>query len=131
MSVYAEVYKLVRKIPEGRVLTYGLISDLINKRLSAQGVGWALNALPGPRKKPRSSKAKIEARTFNSENVPWHRVLNSTGGLSTHKNPDIPEGLQRIMLEAEGVKFDSEEKIDLPKYLWVDGIKRIASRGKS
>ncbi len=43
--VYVEIYKIVQSIPEGRVLTYGLISHMIGGRMSAQGVGWALKAL--------------------------------------------------------------------------------------
>ena len=122
MSVYAEVYKLVKMIPRGRVLTYGLISDFLSKRLSAQGVGWALNALPAPQKGARSRGGKVANQGFNAQNVPWHRVINSNGGISTHKNPGIPPGLQRELLEAEGVTFDSVEKVDLPKFLWREGL---------
>jgi methylated-DNA-protein-cysteine methyltransferase-like protein len=128
MSVYAEVYELVKKIPRGRVLTYGLISDVLSKRLSAQGVGWALNALPEPAKNTKANDRKKNNKAFNSKNVPWHRVVNSSGGMSTHKNPGIPPGFQRVLLEAEGVVFDSEEKIDLSKYLWLEGVREIAKR---
>ena len=54
--------------------------------------------------------------------VPWHRVINSRGQLSTHKNPDIPDGLQRALLEREGIKFDAEERMDLSKHLWLEGL---------
>lgn len=127
MSVYAEVYKLVKAIPRGRVLTYGLISDLLSKRLSAQGVGWALRALPGPTKRSKSKGGKTNQPVFNGKNVPWHRVINSNGGISTHKNPGIPPGLQKALLEAEGIEFDSEDKIDLSKYLWLEGVRQIAA----
>jgi methylated-DNA-protein-cysteine methyltransferase-like protein len=130
VSVYAEVYKLVKRIPRGRVLTYGLISDLLNKRLSAQGVGWALKALPERKKKIRSGGGKSNKTAFNSENVPWHRVINSSGGLSTHKNPAIPPDLQKILLQAEGITFDSEDKIDLSTYLWLEGVRRLAAMRK-
>jgi methylated-DNA-protein-cysteine methyltransferase-like protein len=132
MSVYAEVYKLVKRIPRGRVLTYGLISDLLTKRLSAQGVGWALKALPEAKKRTRSSDGKISNQVFNAKTVPWHRVVNSNGGISTHKNSAIPPGLQRELLEAEGITFDWEDKIDLPKYLWLEGLGRgIAQRKRA
>ena len=128
MSVYAEVYKIVKKIPRGRVLTYGLISDLLEKRLSAQGVGWALRALPGPTKKRKSTGGKANKSVFDSKSVPWHRVVNSSGGISTHKNPGIPPDWQKHLLEAEGIKFDREDKIDLSKHLWLDGMRDIARK---
>jgi methylated-DNA-protein-cysteine methyltransferase-like protein len=106
-QVYNQIYKIVQKIPKGKVLTYGLISHMIGGRMSAQGVGWALKALG-------SGKAKKE---FDSSNVPWHRVVNAQGGTSTHK-VGLPPDLQRQLLEAEGVKFNSEEKLDLEKHLW-------------
>jgi methylated-DNA-protein-cysteine methyltransferase-like protein len=131
MSVYAEVYKIVKKIPRGRVLTYGLISDLLEKRLSAQGVGWAMRALPGPTKKSKTSGAKATKSAFDSKTVPWHRVVNSSGGISTSKNPNMPPDLQRNLLEAEGIEFDSEDKLDLSKYLWIEGVRKMAQRGAS
>jgi methylated-DNA-protein-cysteine methyltransferase related protein len=121
VSVYERVYEIVKRIPKGRVLTYGTISDLMGGRLSAQGVGWALKALPSQSKKKDNRLSK-----YNSKTVPWHRVINSLGGTSTHKVADIPPDLQREMLEAEGLVFNEEEKVDLPKYLWVEGLKKMA-----
>jgi methylated-DNA-protein-cysteine methyltransferase related protein len=112
-SAYDQVYAIVCRIPKGKVLTYGLISNLINSRLSAQGVGWAMQALAKNPNKPGK---------YNATNVPWHRVINSQGKLSTHKNPNILPGLQKKLLEKEGIKFDSEEKMDLPSHLWKDGL---------
>ena len=109
MSVYFEVYEIVKGIPRGRVLTYGLISNMLEKRLSAQGVGWALRAL---------SNDKSDKK-YHSGNVPWHRVVNSTGGVSTSRNTDMPPDLQQTLLEAEGVKFDREGKMELPQYLFL------------
>lgn len=54
--------------------------------------------------------------------IPWHRVINSRGQLSTDKNPDIPQGLQRVLLEREGITFDHEERLDLDRHLWRDGL---------
>lgn len=102
-SPFELVYQVVRKIPKGKVLTYGVVSHLINSRLSAQGVGWALNALKS-----------------TEQSVPWHRVVNAKGGLSTYKNPDIPMDLQKALLENEGIKFNQEGLLDLKKYLWTD-----------
>jgi methylated-DNA-protein-cysteine methyltransferase-like protein len=139
--VYDEIYRIVQNIPKGRVLTYGVISDLIGKRMSAQGVGWALKALgsekrknsapkgepavtktaPKPNKKSGKTKQQSPA-SFDMESVPWQRVVNSQGGTSTHKIAEIPPGLQQHLLEREGVKFDEEGKLDLTKYLWYEGL---------
>ncbi len=121
-KVYEEIYKIVQRIPKGRVLTYGLISNMIGSRMSAQGVGWALKAL-GSAKNASDKTAKKEAQpTFNSSNVPWQRVVNSQGGTSTHKIAEIPPDLQRHLLESEGIKFNEEGKLDLQKHLWTEGL---------
>jgi len=119
MSVYFEVYEIVRDIPHGRVLTYGLISHMIGKRLSAQGVGWALRALSSqPLKK------------YNSSNVPWHRVINASGGVSTNRNTDMPPDLQQTLLAAEGIRFGQDLKIDLDCYLWKAGFTAVEIKAK-
>lgn len=103
-------------IPCGKVYTYGLISDRMNKRLSAAAVGWAMNAL---------GKAKEDSE-YSSSNVPWHRVINSKGKLSTRIETGMlasdgrPINLQRLLLEQEGVRFKDDESIDLNKFLWSD-----------
>jgi methylated-DNA-protein-cysteine methyltransferase related protein len=113
MSIYEKVYEIVQQIPSGRVLTYGVISHMIDTRLSAQGVGWALNAL-------RTEDPSRPELVFTSQNVPWHRVINSRGGISTHKQLSIPPGEQRRLLEAEGIVFQDDETIILKDYLWRD-----------
>ena len=55
-EVYDEIYKIIQRIPKGRVLTYGLISHMIGGRMSAQGVGWALKALGNAKRSERSPK---------------------------------------------------------------------------
>ncbi len=92
--VFAEVWKLVRTIPRGRVATYGQLSQMIGRRLTPVGIGWAIRA---------------------SEGLPWHRVINARGGISTDN--DHP-GLQRALLEAEGVRFDRDGLVDLETYRW-------------
>lgn len=114
-SVFSEVYKIVQQIPKGKVLTYGAISNKLNRRLSAQAVGWALNALP---ERPTKS-SDSSASQYHSGNVPWHRVINSKGGVSTSKRPDMPEDQQQNMLEAEGVRF-VDCCVPLEKYYWKD-----------
>ncbi|MBY0357308.1 MAG: MGMT family protein [Candidatus Obscuribacterales bacterium] len=114
--IYNEIYKIVQSIPKGQVLTYGLISHMIGGRMSAQGVGWALKALGSAKPK---SKAK---NTYDMRTVPWQRVVNAQGGTSTHKIAGIPPDLQKQLLEAEGIIFDDQGKMDLKKYLWLSGV---------
>jgi methylated-DNA-protein-cysteine methyltransferase-like protein len=101
-SVWDEVYRLVREIPEGRVMTYGQIA-LYVEPLSARAVGWAMNNCP--------------------EDVPWQRVVNSKGGCSTDRLPHIPTGLQQSLLEREGIQFSEDGALDLKKYRWLPSEK--------
>jgi methylated-DNA-protein-cysteine methyltransferase-like protein len=93
--VFARVHALVRAIPRRRVATYGQLSALIGGRLTPVGIGWAMHG--GPR------------------GLPWHRVVNAKGGVSTEG--EAP-GLQRALLEREGVRFRSDGTIDLAVYQW-------------
>jgi methylated-DNA-protein-cysteine methyltransferase-like protein len=84
---FRRVYALVRKVPPGRVVTYGQVALLLGVPHGARAVGWALRGLD-----PRE-----EAR------VPWHRVVGQGGRISLR---DGPGGLlQRRRLRAEGVRF--------------------------
>src|SRR5258705_1547074 len=84
-QVFRQVYELVRLIPKGRVMTYGQIATLLESRLSPRAVGWAMHGCP--------------------KGVPWQRVVNASGGTSTDRLPDMPPGLQRVLLEGEGIVF--------------------------
>jgi methylated-DNA-protein-cysteine methyltransferase-like protein len=91
-------------------MTYGQIATLIENRLSPRAVGWAIHGCP--------------------DDVPWQRVVNASGGCSTERLPDIPPGLQRAMLEAEGVEFKPNGTLDLSRYRWVPGEGRGAAARK-
>lgn len=93
---FVAVWKIVQKVPRGRVVTYGQLSEMIGKRLTPVGIGWAIRAAP-------------------EGSIPWHRVVNSKGTIST--DGEHP-GLQRAMLEAEGVPFDRDGRIDLARVGW-------------
>jgi methylated-DNA-protein-cysteine methyltransferase-like protein len=95
-----------------------LISHKLNNRLSAQGVGWALRAL--------GSSKKAELAGYDSNSVPWHRVVNSQGGLSTQRLPGMPPDRQKKLLKREGVKFDAEDKMNLDKYLWKEFLSSVS-----
>ena len=93
---FERVWKIVKRIPRGRVATYGQLAEMIGHRLSPVGIGWAMRAAP-------------------EESIPWHRVVNSRGGISTDREHP---GLQRAMLEAEGVAFDTGGHLDLARVAW-------------
>jgi methylated-DNA-protein-cysteine methyltransferase-like protein len=92
---FERVWRLVRRIPRGKVATYGQLSELIDRRLTPVGIGWAIRAA--------------------GETIPWQRVVNGRGGISTNKEHP---GLQRALLEAEGVRFEPGGLIDLSRYGW-------------
>jgi len=100
MKTYEKIYNVVKKIPKGKVATYGQIGQLLN--LDPRIIGWALNKLVG-----------------NSQRIPWQRVINSKGKISTSRVINIPLDLQKKLLEKEGIRFDKNEKVDLKEYLWV------------
>ncbi len=98
-GAFARVYTLVRRIPRGRVMTYGQIATLLGDRLSPRAVGWAMHGCP--------------------EGVPWQRVVNAQGRCSTDRLPDMPHGMQRALLEDEGVTFtDGGRIVDLEAIRW-------------
>lgn len=94
---YAAIYKIVRRIPRGRVATYGQIAELAGLEGHARQVGYALHSLP------------------NGSDVPWHRVINSRGEISARSASDSHE-LQRLLLEAEGVEFDRAGRVALARF---------------
>lgn len=96
-SFFAHVYEAVQDIPHGKVATYGQIARLVGRSGGARTVGWALRALP------------------RGSGVPWHRVINAQGRISLS---DRAHSLQRALLEAEGIAFDAEGRIDLQAHLW-------------
>jgi methylated-DNA-protein-cysteine methyltransferase-like protein len=93
------VFAVVREIPRGRVMTYGQIAAHLGSRLSPRAVGWMIHRCP--------------------DDVPWQRVVNASGGCSTDRLPDFPKGLQRAMLESEGVEFGDNGTLELDHYRWV------------
>ena len=92
MKTYDRVYELVASVPTGKVTTYGSISKLTG--VDPRVVGYALHANKDP------------------ENVPCHRVINSKGRISNGYAFGGP-GIQKKMLEEEGVEFDKKGVVDL------------------
>lgn len=92
-SRWKKFYEAVRKLPRGRVASYGQIAELAGLEGHARQVGYALHALPA------------------GSGVPWHRVVNAKGEISPRSAGDSHE-LQRMLLEAEGVKFDGKGRVE-------------------
>ncbi|MEX2178547.1 MAG: MGMT family protein [Gemmatimonadaceae bacterium] len=95
---YARIYAVVRRIPRGRVATYGQVAELAGFPGRARQVGYALHALSG------------------STGVPWQRVINAAGAISL--SPMTGGFSQRMLLEKEGVRFDARGRISLRSYRW-------------
>lgn len=97
MKRYELIWSWVRKIPRGRVATYGQVAELAGLEGHARQVGYALHNLP------------------EGSSVPWHRVVNARGEISPRSAGDSHE-LQRMLLEAEGVELDLRGRIDLKRF---------------
>lgn len=92
------VYKLVRKIPPGRVMTYGQIAEILGEGYTPRTVGFCMHSSP--------------------DGLPWHRVINAQGGCST--GPVVlPHNKQQLMLESEGVVFNRQNRCDLQTFLFI------------
>ena len=96
---YQHIYTVVRRIPRGRVATYGQIASLAGLPGHARQVGYALHALP-----PETT-------------VPWHRVVNAAGRLSRRAVPN-EELTQQLLLAQEGVRLDAAGRLPLARLQW-------------
>jgi methylated-DNA-protein-cysteine methyltransferase related protein len=92
------VYTIVRRIPPGRVMTYGQIAELLGEGYTPRTVGFVMHGAP--------------------DGTPWHRVLNAQGKTSTQRLV-LPHDKQQRMLEQEGVVFDKNARCDLQTFLWI------------
>ncbi len=99
MSSYQRIYAVVRRVPRGRVATYGQIATLAGLAGQARQAGYALYALPA------------------ATAVPWHRVINARGAISV-RGADGDGLQQRLLLEAEGIEFDARGRVSLTRYQW-------------
>lgn len=98
-STHERIYAAVRRIPRGRVATYGQIAHLAGLPGQPRLVGYALHALS------------------SSTAVPWHRVVNARGMVSI-RSDGIASLSQRLLLEGEGVVFDGRGRLSLERYGW-------------
>ena len=99
-SKYQQIYDVVRKIPPGKVLTYGQVAELAGLYGKARLVGYAL--------------FKVEL----ASDLPWQRVVNAKGEISYSEARCGGDYLQKNLLSQEGIEFKEEHRIDLKKYRW-------------
>jgi len=97
-DTFKKIYRIVRRIPEGRVLTYGDVAALCDEAITARTVGWAMSVAP--------------------DGVPWHRVINHEGRLSIGRRSILLQELQRDLLQSEGITFISEDRVALERHRW-------------
>ena len=90
--------EFMKKIPAGKVCTYGQIATLAGNNRGARQVVRLLNS------------------SWEKENLPWHRIVNSKGTISLRSGDGYE--MQKSLLEAEGVEFNAKDKIDFKRFLW-------------
>lgn len=97
INLFDRIFEVVYLVPSGSVATYGQIAHIV--QCSPRVVGYAMHSV------------SVE------DNIPWQRVINSKGKISF---PEGSEGYeeQKAILEAEGIVFDKNGKIDLKKFGW-------------
>lgn len=113
-STHERIYATVRRIPPGRVATYGQIAELAGLPRQPRLVGYALHALA------------------SSTAVPWHRVVNARGMVSLRADGTASLS-QRFLLEREGVVFDAVGRLSLARFGWKPRARssRIGGRARS
>ena len=90
----ARVYAVVARVPRGRAVSYGQIARTLGAPRAARQVGWAMRRCP--------------------EALPWHRVVRADGTIAAGGGPD----LRRALLEAEGVPFTPDGRVDMARCRW-------------
>lgn len=93
---FEKVYRLVRRVPYGKITSYGAVARMLEHPHAARTVGWALHSLT------------------EGTDVPWWRVINSQGRISLL----VGGALQRELLEAEGVTFDERDRVNWERFGW-------------
>jgi methylated-DNA-protein-cysteine methyltransferase related protein len=91
------VFEIVRRIPAGRVMTYGQLAEILGEGYTARTVGFVMHSA--------------------DQSVPWQRVINAQGACSTGR-VIVPPDLQQRMLVSEGVVFNEKGRCDLLRYRW-------------
>lgn len=106
-NFFTRVWDATRQIPRGRVATYGMIASMVSTPRAARQVGWALHAMD-----------KLPPKVIRT--IPWHRVVNSKGYISTTCHEHTAHE-QTDLLQKEGIEVKRKNNlwwVDLNKYLW-------------
>jgi methylated-DNA-protein-cysteine methyltransferase-like protein len=111
-GVHARIHAVVRRIPRGRVATYGQVAALAGLAGKPRLAGYALHALP------------------EGTPLPWHRVLGAGGRLTLVKLDAGAATTQRLRLEREGVRFDARGRVDLAAWGWRPPARRGGASGR-
>lgn len=114
-SFVDRVYAVVRRVPRGCVISYGAIAHVLGRPRAARQVGWAMAAAPSGAGRRR---------------VPAHRVINARGELSAAKAFG-GYGVLRARLEAEGITFLQDGRVDLERHLWLPSIRSTRTKKAS
>jgi len=96
-TFFKQVYEIVEQIPQGRVISYGRIARLLGRPRAAREVGWAMRTCPG--------------------HLPWQRVVKADGAITGGDFADM----RRAILEAEGVSFLADGRVDMEACGWMIG----------
>ena len=99
LTFHERVKAVIKKIPSGKVATYGQVAAMAGNPRAARQVVRVLHS------------------SSDKENLPWYRVINRNGGISL--KPGQGYELQKALLKDEGIKFNLDDTIDLDKYLWM------------
>ena len=94
---FQKVYEIVKRIPKGKVVTYGQIAAFIGSPRSARMVGWAMHGAPSA--------------------IPWHRVVMKSGKLPS-EGVNLDGTDQHEMLSKEGISFRTDGTIDMVEHIW-------------
>jgi methylated-DNA-protein-cysteine methyltransferase related protein len=118
ISWWTEFYRVIRRIPRGRVCTYGAVAAMAGRPRAARHVGFALAAL-----KDLGGK----------RGVPWHRVLGSRprGRAAVTIRDPVGGAIQRKLLEDEGVVFDARGNVSLERFGWFGKTSTRGARTRS
>lgn len=99
-DAFRKIYAVVKRIPEGRVATYGQVAALAGLPGRARLAGTALRETP------------------EGLEIPWQRVINAGGKVSRRSGLGVEEGYQRHLLEEEGIVFSDSGRVDLDRFGW-------------
>ena len=104
------VFRIVRMIPKGRVMTYGQIAEILGEGYTPRTVGFVMHS--------------------SNDKTPWHRVINAQGGCST-RGLVLPHDKQQRMLEAEGVSFNARGRCSLEQYVWIPELTKLKGKARA